>query len=80
MKREATVTPPPPPPPAKPSLSEEEMNKKSTAIIEEYIHIYDIKVAPSQAVRFSVPRGCGCVLTPPTPPCANRRLCSACRS
>lgn len=48
MKQETTATPPPPPTPpqspTKPSLSEEEMNKKCTSIIEEYIHIYDMKV------------------------------------
>uniref|UniRef100_H3D9X4 Eukaryotic translation initiation factor 4 gamma 1 n=1 Tax=Tetraodon nigroviridis TaxID=99883 RepID=H3D9X4_TETNG len=39
VKQETTVTP------SKPSLTEDEMNKKSTSIIEEYIHIYDIKEA-----------------------------------
>lgn len=46
MKRESPVTPPPPQAPSKPSLTEEEVSKKSTAIIEEYIHIYDTKVDP----------------------------------
>ncbi|KAL4647031.1 eukaryotic translation initiation factor 4 gamma 1 isoform X1 [Arapaima gigas] len=43
VKREATPTPAPAP--AKPSMSEEELEKKSTAIIEEYLHINDIKEA-----------------------------------
>uniref|UniRef100_A0A672INF6 Eukaryotic translation initiation factor 4 gamma 1 n=1 Tax=Salarias fasciatus TaxID=181472 RepID=A0A672INF6_SALFA len=45
MKRETVATPPPPPTPTKPALSEEEMDKKSTAIIEEYLHINDMKEA-----------------------------------
>ncbi|XP_077079225.1 eukaryotic translation initiation factor 4 gamma 1a isoform X3 [Siphateles boraxobius] len=36
---------PPPPAPAKPALSEEELDKKSKAIIEEYLHINDLKEA-----------------------------------
>ncbi|KAA0719054.1 Eukaryotic translation initiation factor 4 gamma 1 [Triplophysa tibetana] len=45
-----TVTPlpaPTPPPPAqsKPALSEDEMDKKSKSIIEEYLHINDLKEA-----------------------------------
>lgn len=44
VKREPTVTPPPPQAPSKPSLNEDEVSKKSIAIIEEYIHIYDTKV------------------------------------
>eukprot|EP00066_Takifugu_rubripes_P017811 XP_011607077.1 PREDICTED: eukaryotic translation initiation factor 4 gamma 1 isoform X1 [Takifugu rubripes] len=44
-KREPAVTPPPPQAPSKPSLNEDEMSKKSVAIIEEYIHIYDTKEA-----------------------------------
>lgn len=43
-KREPAVTPPPPQAPSKPSLNEDEVSKKSVAIIEEYIHIYDTKV------------------------------------
>lgn len=43
VKRETTATPPPPQSP-KPALSEEELSKKSTAIIEEYLHINDMKV------------------------------------
>nr|XP_046244410.1 eukaryotic translation initiation factor 4 gamma 1-like isoform X2 [Scatophagus argus] len=45
MKRETAVTPPPPQTPTKPALTEEEMNRKSTAIIEEYLHINDMKEA-----------------------------------
>uniref|UniRef100_A0A672IKW1 Eukaryotic translation initiation factor 4 gamma 1 n=1 Tax=Salarias fasciatus TaxID=181472 RepID=A0A672IKW1_SALFA len=45
LKRETVATPPPPPTPTKPALSEEEMDKKSTAIIEEYLHINDMKEA-----------------------------------
>ncbi|KAM3615524.1 uncharacterized protein V6R79_003497 [Siganus canaliculatus] len=45
-KRETAATPPPPPQtPAKPALTEEELSKKSTAIIEEYLHINDMKEA-----------------------------------
>ncbi|KAI1893865.1 hypothetical protein AGOR_G00128060 [Albula goreensis] len=43
VKREAAPTPPPSQ--AKPALSEEELDKKSTAIIEEYLHINDMKEA-----------------------------------
>ncbi|XP_072311340.1 eukaryotic translation initiation factor 4 gamma 1-like isoform X5 [Eucyclogobius newberryi] len=39
------ATPPPPQPPTKPALTEEELEKKSTAIIEEYLHINDMKEA-----------------------------------
>uniref|UniRef100_A0AAR2KR83 Eukaryotic translation initiation factor 4 gamma, 1a n=1 Tax=Pygocentrus nattereri TaxID=42514 RepID=A0AAR2KR83_PYGNA len=42
-RREAAPTPPPAP--AKPALSEEEVEKKATAIIEEYLHINDLKEA-----------------------------------
>uniref|UniRef100_A0A8C8RGY9 Eukaryotic translation initiation factor 4 gamma 1 n=1 Tax=Pelusios castaneus TaxID=367368 RepID=A0A8C8RGY9_9SAUR len=41
VKRE----PAPPPAPAKPALSEEELEKKFKAIIEEYLHINDMKEA-----------------------------------
>ncbi|XP_053728460.1 eukaryotic translation initiation factor 4 gamma 1-like isoform X1 [Synchiropus splendidus] len=44
VKRENAATPPPPSP-AKPALTEEELDKKSTAIIEEYLHINDMKEA-----------------------------------
>uniref|UniRef100_A0A665UEI9 Eukaryotic translation initiation factor 4 gamma 1 n=1 Tax=Echeneis naucrates TaxID=173247 RepID=A0A665UEI9_ECHNA len=43
--RETTATPPPPQTPTKPALTEEELEKKSTAIIEEYLHINDMKEA-----------------------------------
>lgn len=41
MKREATLPPVSPP---KAALSEEELEKKSKAIIEEYLHLNDMKV------------------------------------
>uniref|UniRef100_A0A672ZR55 Eukaryotic translation initiation factor 4 gamma 1 n=1 Tax=Sphaeramia orbicularis TaxID=375764 RepID=A0A672ZR55_9TELE len=44
IKRETAATPPPPQTPTKPALTEEELDKKSTAIIEEYLHINDMKV------------------------------------
>ncbi|XP_066565140.1 eukaryotic translation initiation factor 4 gamma 1 isoform X3 [Amia ocellicauda] len=43
VKREAVSTPPPAP--AKATLSEDDMDKKSKAIIEEYLHINDMKEA-----------------------------------
>ncbi|KAM6970131.1 eukaryotic translation initiation factor 4 gamma 1-like, partial [Aplochiton taeniatus] len=48
VKREsASIAPPRPQTPSetKPALTEEELEKKSTAIIEEYLHINDIKEA-----------------------------------
>ncbi|XP_060762531.1 eukaryotic translation initiation factor 4 gamma 1a [Neoarius graeffei] len=42
-KRETASTPLPAP--SKPALSEEQLEKKSTAIIEEYLHINDLKEA-----------------------------------
>ncbi|XP_058489421.1 eukaryotic translation initiation factor 4 gamma 1-like isoform X2 [Solea solea] len=45
VKREMAPTPPPPQTPTKPALTEEELEKKSTAIIEEYLHINDLKEA-----------------------------------
>lgn len=36
---------PPPPAPAKPAMSEEDLDKKSKSIIEEYLHINDLKEA-----------------------------------
>lgn len=45
VKRETVATPPPPQTPTKPALTEEELDKKSTAIIEEYLHINDMKEA-----------------------------------
>uniref|UniRef100_A0A668UK06 Eukaryotic translation initiation factor 4 gamma 1 n=1 Tax=Oreochromis aureus TaxID=47969 RepID=A0A668UK06_OREAU len=44
-KRETAATTPPPQTPTKPALTEEELEKKSTAIIEEYLHINDMKEA-----------------------------------
>ncbi|XP_074507392.1 eukaryotic translation initiation factor 4 gamma 1-like isoform X2 [Sebastes fasciatus] len=43
VKRESAPTPPPSLP--KPALSEEELEKKSNAIIEEYLHINNLKEA-----------------------------------
>ncbi|KAB5535956.1 hypothetical protein PHYPO_G00123820 [Pangasianodon hypophthalmus] len=43
VKRE--TAPAPTPAPSKPALSEEEVEKKSTAIVEEYLHINDLKEA-----------------------------------
>ncbi|XP_030599863.1 eukaryotic translation initiation factor 4 gamma 1 [Archocentrus centrarchus] len=45
VKRETAATPPPPQTPTTPALTEEELEKKSTAIIEEYLHINDMKEA-----------------------------------
>ncbi|XP_041849938.1 eukaryotic translation initiation factor 4 gamma 1-like [Melanotaenia boesemani] len=45
VKQETAANPPPPQTPTKPALTEEEMEKKSTAIIEEYLHINDMKEA-----------------------------------
>ena len=42
MKREAALPPVSPP---KAALSEEELEKKSRAIIEEYLHLNDMKVS-----------------------------------
>lgn len=42
VKRETVPTPPPVP--SKPALTEEELEKKSIAIIEEYLHINDLTV------------------------------------
>ncbi|KAG7272924.1 hypothetical protein CRUP_002504 [Coryphaenoides rupestris] len=44
-KRPSTPTPPPAQTITKPTLKEEDVEKKSTAIIEEYLHINDIKEA-----------------------------------
>lgn len=52
VKRETAATPPPPPTPTKPALTEEELEKKSTAIIEEYLHINDMKVHSSHLKFF----------------------------
>ncbi|KAL0965959.1 hypothetical protein UPYG_G00288670 [Umbra pygmaea] len=44
VKRESAPTPPPAAP-AKPAMTEEELEKKSSAIIEEYLHLNDMKEA-----------------------------------
>uniref|UniRef100_A0A669B4E6 Eukaryotic translation initiation factor 4 gamma 1 n=1 Tax=Oreochromis niloticus TaxID=8128 RepID=A0A669B4E6_ORENI len=44
-RRETAATTPPPQTPTKPALTEEELEKKSTAITEEYLHINDMKEA-----------------------------------
>uniref|UniRef100_A0AAZ3PUZ2 Eukaryotic translation initiation factor 4 gamma 1 n=1 Tax=Oncorhynchus tshawytscha TaxID=74940 RepID=A0AAZ3PUZ2_ONCTS len=51
MKREAALTPPPAQ--NKPALSEEMLEKKSTAIIEEYLHINDMKEALQCVVEMN---------------------------
>ncbi|KAL2096291.1 hypothetical protein ACEWY4_008439 [Coilia grayii] len=56
VKREAAPTPPPPV--AKAALSEEELEKKSNAIIEEYLHINDLK----EALQCVGELQCECVL------------------
>uniref|UniRef100_A0A3P9NZR0 Eukaryotic translation initiation factor 4 gamma 1 n=1 Tax=Poecilia reticulata TaxID=8081 RepID=A0A3P9NZR0_POERE len=50
VKRQAAATPPPQQTPAKPALTVPEIEKKSAAIIEEYLHINDMKEA-LQCVR-----------------------------
>uniref|UniRef100_A0A3B5L0X6 Eukaryotic translation initiation factor 4 gamma 1 n=1 Tax=Xiphophorus couchianus TaxID=32473 RepID=A0A3B5L0X6_9TELE len=50
VKRQAAATPPPQQTPAKPALTVDEIEKKSAAIIEEYLHINDMKEA-LQCVR-----------------------------
>uniref|UniRef100_A0A3B5Q7H1 Eukaryotic translation initiation factor 4 gamma 1 n=1 Tax=Xiphophorus maculatus TaxID=8083 RepID=A0A3B5Q7H1_XIPMA len=50
VKRQAAATPPPQQTPAKPALTVAEIEKKSAAIIEEYLHINDMKEA-LQCVR-----------------------------
>uniref|UniRef100_A0A7N8XBS6 Eukaryotic translation initiation factor 4 gamma 1-like n=1 Tax=Mastacembelus armatus TaxID=205130 RepID=A0A7N8XBS6_9TELE len=45
VKRETSATPPPTQIQTRPALTEEELDKKSTAIIEEYLHINDMKEA-----------------------------------
>uniref|UniRef100_A0A8C7UF16 Eukaryotic translation initiation factor 4 gamma 1 n=1 Tax=Oncorhynchus mykiss TaxID=8022 RepID=A0A8C7UF16_ONCMY len=53
MKREAAATPPAQ---TKPSLREEELEKKATAIIEEYLHINDMKEALQCVVEMNSTR------------------------
>uniref|UniRef100_A0A9J7ZUS1 Eukaryotic translation initiation factor 4 gamma, 1a n=1 Tax=Cyprinus carpio carpio TaxID=630221 RepID=A0A9J7ZUS1_CYPCA len=45
MSAKRETVPTPPPASSKPALTEEELEKKSTAIIEEYLHINDMKEA-----------------------------------
>lgn len=57
VKSETTSMPPPPPPPpapSKPALSEEEVEKKSTAIVEEYLHINDLKVYTAAETLYRI--------------------------
>uniref|UniRef100_A0A669B168 Eukaryotic translation initiation factor 4 gamma, 1a n=1 Tax=Oreochromis niloticus TaxID=8128 RepID=A0A669B168_ORENI len=51
IKRESAPTPPPSLP--KPALTEEEVEKKSHAIIEEYLHINDVKEALQCVVELN---------------------------
>uniref|UniRef100_A0AAX7TQG4 Eukaryotic translation initiation factor 4 gamma, 1a n=1 Tax=Astatotilapia calliptera TaxID=8154 RepID=A0AAX7TQG4_ASTCA len=51
VKRESAPTPPPSLP--KPALTEEEVEKKSHAIIEEYLHINDVKEALQCVVELN---------------------------
>uniref|UniRef100_A0A8C8JVT8 Eukaryotic translation initiation factor 4 gamma 1-like n=1 Tax=Oncorhynchus tshawytscha TaxID=74940 RepID=A0A8C8JVT8_ONCTS len=53
VKREAAATPPAQ---TKPSLGEEELEKKATAIIEEYLHINDMKEALQCVVEINSTR------------------------
>lgn len=53
-KRDAALMPPPAP--SKPALSEEELEKKSTAIVEEYLHINDLKVYNASFNSVFTPR------------------------
>lgn len=79
MKREATLPPVSPP---KAVLSEEEMEKKSKAIIEEYLHLNDMKVGSGR--ELSGGRGVGggshANCSPSSTLCPRRRQCSVCRS
>ncbi|KAM3857533.1 eukaryotic translation initiation factor 4 gamma 1-like [Diretmus argenteus] len=61
VKPETALTPPPPQTPTKPALTEEELEKKSTAIIEEYLHINDMKEA------LQSPEGQGPTAAPTAP-------------
>lgn len=57
VKRETAPTPPPPQTPTKPALTEEELDKKSTAIIEEYLHINDMKVQCCSIPKRTLTKG-----------------------
>uniref|UniRef100_A0A4W5RFA0 Eukaryotic translation initiation factor 4 gamma, 1a n=1 Tax=Hucho hucho TaxID=62062 RepID=A0A4W5RFA0_9TELE len=52
MKRETAPTPPPDAP-TKPAMTEEELEKKSSAIIEEYLHLNDMKEALQCVVELN---------------------------
>ncbi|KAI4809951.1 hypothetical protein KUCAC02_018804 [Chaenocephalus aceratus] len=56
IKRESAPTPPPTI--SKPALSEDELQKKSNAIIEEYLHINDLK----EALQCVTELGCSSLL------------------
>uniref|UniRef100_A0A3P9LAE3 Eukaryotic translation initiation factor 4 gamma 1 n=2 Tax=Oryzias latipes TaxID=8090 RepID=A0A3P9LAE3_ORYLA len=58
VKQETTATPPPPPPQntTEPALTEDELEKKSTAIIEEYLHINDMKEALQCVQEMNCPQ------------------------
>ncbi|KAK5889046.1 hypothetical protein CesoFtcFv8_015084 [Champsocephalus esox] len=56
VKRESAPTPPPTI--SKPALSEDELQKKSNAIIEEYLHINDLK----EALQCVTELGCSSLL------------------
>ncbi|XP_036822958.1 eukaryotic translation initiation factor 4 gamma 1 isoform X13 [Oncorhynchus mykiss] len=52
VKRETAPTPPPDAP-TKPAMTEEELEKKSSAIIEEYLHLNDMKEALQCVVELN---------------------------
>uniref|UniRef100_A0AAZ3NPT0 Eukaryotic translation initiation factor 4 gamma 1 n=1 Tax=Oncorhynchus tshawytscha TaxID=74940 RepID=A0AAZ3NPT0_ONCTS len=52
VKRETAPTPPPDAP-TKPAVTEEELEKKSSAIIEEYLHLNDMKEALQCVVELN---------------------------
>lgn len=52
VKREAPLPPVSPP---KAALSEEELEKKSKAIIDEYLHLNDMKVGPGWSELSAAP-------------------------
>lgn len=51
MNQETAAAPPPTLTPSKPALTEEEVEKKSTAIIEEYLHINDMRVCANAELK-----------------------------
>jgi len=93
-KRPSTPTPPPAQTITKPALKEEDVEKKSTAIIEEYLQINDMKVHThtqthtcvqcdqTDSLKMSRARKliCNLPVVPLVVPLrANRRRCSVCR-